>query len=102
MATLYIKEFAELARDAKGNVIPAGLEPPVAEQVEAIGATSSQSNTLNAATRFVEIVTDANCHYKVGDDPEASTSTAYMAAGQSKFFGVQPGQSMKIAVIQSA
>lgn len=106
MATLYITEFqalgqASLPTYASGPNGPsqAALQPPVAEQTVAIGGASAASAAFNASTSLVRIHTDAICSVEFGTAPTATTSTARMVAGQTEYFGVVPGQSLKVAVI---
>lgn len=96
MAVLYISEYQVMPIDGRG-IVPAGAEPAVATQTVAIGGSSTQSSAFNALTRFVRIHTDAICSIAFGANPTATTSTARMAANQTEFFGVVPGQ--KVAVI---
>ncbi len=100
MPSLYIREFKDLARDAKGEVIPAPMEPALAQQKVTIGAGSAASAALNAETRFVELTSDTDCHYTFGTSPTAADTDMNLTAGVTKFLGVQAGQSMKIACIQ--
>jgi hypothetical protein len=95
MATLFIAEFRYIGATVGGNIqVAQGV--PVAEQTVAIGGTSTQSSAFNAQTRFIRVHTDVICSIKIGTDPTASTTTARMAADQTEYFAVQPGD--KIAV----
>lgn len=97
---LDISEYDALAVDINGHVIAAGVEPPIAEQTPvAIGASSTQSAAFNDRTRFVRLHCDAPCRVAFGVNPTAGANSKRMAAGQTEFFGVRPGQ--KVAVIQT-
>lgn len=62
--------------------------------------TSTQSAAFGSTTSFVEVVSDADCHYVVGTNPTATTNAIKLMAGVSKFFGVEPGQ--KLAVVTAS
>lgn len=96
MAVLFISEYDNVARDNIG-MVQAGQEPSIATQTVAIGAGSTQSAAFSANTKFVRIHTDAICSVKFGANPTAAATDARLAANQTEFFGVRPGQ--KVAVI---
>lgn len=99
---LYISEYSHLARDAAGNVIAAGREPALAEQDVDISSPSAQSAALNDETRFVRVHADVACNILFGADPTATVDIKHLEANVTEFFGVQAGQSIKIAVISEA
>jgi len=99
MATFYITEFANIGRD-QGQGVPATPLPPVAEQTLAIGAVSAQSGSFNPATNFIRAHADAACSIAVGANPVAAAGNARMAANQTEYFQVRPGD--KLAVIQNS
>lgn len=97
---LDISEYDALAVDVNGHVIAAGVEPPVVEQAPVtIGVSSTQSAAFNERTRFVRLHCDVACRVAFGVNPTASATSKRMAAGQTEFFGVRPGQ--RVAVIQA-
>lgn len=98
MAVLYITEFNNIGGGARFPVQGA-FQPPIAEQTIAIGGASVQSSAFNKNTLFVRIHTDAICSIEFGANPTATTSTARMAANQTEYFSVVPGQ--KVAVISN-
>ena len=101
MPSIYIKEYRELARDASGQVIAAGLEPAITTQVLTIGVASVASAAFSDKTFFIEFASDTDCHYEIGADPTAiAASSMNLAAGVVKFTGVRPNEAMKLAVIQ--
>lgn len=99
MAVLYITEYATIAIMQGGRVVQAPMEPPLAEQVVAIGGGSLQSIAFNAKTTFVELHTDAICSVSFGTNPTATATTRRMAANQTTDRGVPMGQAFKVAVI---
>ena len=88
-----IREYLNQAKDARGNVLPAGEEPVlVATAVTATG-TSAQ-HTFNAETRFVFIHTENIINWEITADhnPTAIVAGAgRLAAEESIFLGISPG-----------
>jgi hypothetical protein len=97
MAVLYISEYDRQCIDYLRLGVPAPQEPSIAEQSVAIGGTSAASAAFNAKTKFVRVHTDAICSIAFGVSPTAVATAKRMAAGQTEFFGVRPGD--KVAVI---
>ena len=87
MATLYIREYAKLAKDADGNTIEAGEEPAIADQTVTF-TTSAQSAAFNRSTRFVLLKADADAHILFGANPTATTSQFRLEADVAMFFGL--------------
>lgn len=102
MAVVFITEFAKLAREDFGGptgVVQTPVEPALANQTVAIGASSVQSSVLNQQTRVVRIHTDAICHIDVGADPTANTTKRRLPANAIEYIGIPPNVQFKIAVI---
>ena len=97
MAILYIAEFKDLAADGNGNKVSAPKWGALA-QTAVNYAGGEQSHTLQGATNFVRMSTDAVCHYNAGASgtPAATTSMARMAADQTEFIGVPPGGVIRV------
>lgn len=100
MAVAYITEFAGLMPSPVGGQGQVPMQPPVAEQTVAIGA-EAKSAAFNAKTRLIRVHVDAICSVLFGTAPTATTSSARMAANQTEFHGVPPGQSFKISVVSN-
>lgn len=98
MATLYISEYSEAGIKGPG-MLPAAAEPGVTTQTVAISGTTAQSAAFGATTRFVRVHTDAICSIAFGSNPTATTSKLRMAANQTEYFAVRPGD--KVAVISN-
>ena len=96
MAKLYVTEFLDAPR-ILGQVIQCGAQPGVDQVPVVIGAGSLQSAAFAATTRFVRIHADSICSVAFGINPTATANSARMAANESDYFGVAPGQ--KVAVI---
>lgn len=91
MAVAYITEYADIRANA-------ALEPLTAAQTVAIGA-EAKSAAFNANTHFVRIHVDAICSIKFGLAPTANTTNKRLAAGQTEYFMVRPGD--KVSVISN-
>lgn len=99
MPTLYLTEFYHNDRSMGIAAAPAAQQPPVAEQVVAIGGGSVQSAAFDARTNLVCVSVDAACSIKFGTDPAATATTARLPADAVIYYAVPVGQSYKIAVI---
>jgi hypothetical protein len=94
VSTLYITEYYDIFGHAQ---VP--LEPPVAKQTVAIGASSAQSAAFSPQTRIIRIHTDSVCSVSIGVGPTGPTATATdarMAANQTEYRGVSPGQILAV------
>lgn len=108
MSNLYVTEYAGLGYVASGTdgmsfkvTAQAPLGPPLVEQKLAISGTSGQSAVFNQYTRLIRVHTDVVCSIFVGgSSPAATTSSGRMAANQTEYFAVTPGD--KIAVISNS
>lgn len=98
MAVLDVTEYVNLARDGVGNVMPVGGEPAPTQQVN-ITAGSLQSAAFGANSRLARVHADVACRVEFGTNPTATAASKRMAAGQTEYFGVRPGD--KVAVIST-
>jgi len=87
---LDITEYVNMARDATGAIIPVGAEPAPTQQVN-ITAGSVQSAAFGAGARLARFHADVACRIEVGPNPTATAASKRMAAGQTEYFGVRPG-----------
>ena len=72
-------------------------EPPVAEQTIAITGSSTALAQFSGYTAMIRVDCDAICSISIGNSPVATTTNKRLAANQTEYFGVIPGQ--QIAVI---
>lgn len=100
MATLYLTQYDQLAKEEYGPPVPTGQEPSLGDSVLAISGANEVSPTLHPRTRFVMVHTDVVCHIAFGTDPTATTSNRRLPADSTIFYGVGPETKLKIAVIQ--
>ena len=97
MSTLYITEFAKLGQQLSFlATVQAAQQPPTAEQTVAF-STEAKSSAFNPNTRFIRVQPDAICSISIGSTPTATTAMARMTAGQTEYYGVNPGD--KVSVI---
>ncbi len=90
--TVTLREYVNMARDANGNVLPAGEEPAVATQTKLSTGTSANFSALNEQTHFVLLSTDGIVNWAIGASPTAATGAAgRLAADEKLFIGVLPG-----------
>lgn len=103
MTTLYIEEFSGLGemneatspyRRMNGEI---PQTPSLVSQTVAIGVSSVASNAFSQTTYLVRLHTDSICSFVFGTAPVATATNARMAASQTEYFAVVPGQ--KVAVI---
>ena len=102
MGKLYVTEFAEMGSVGRtadvGGVPQAAKLPFLLTQV--VNYTASVASApFGERTRFVRVHTDSACHITVEDNPTATTSMARMAADQTEYFCVNPGQ--RIAAVNA-
>lgn len=103
MAVVTLTEYARLASDAGGTLLPMVDEASLV--TTQTGLTSFAGSTqfaaaFNAATKFVVVTTDTACHYLVGANPTATTSCNRLPANQMIVLAVRKG--LKLAVIAAA
>ena len=102
MAILYITEHASQVRDLAGYLVQGTpAYPSTAEQVVAIGAGSLASNTFNASTTIVELVSDVVCSVAVAVSPTATITNRRIPANTPVQIGVPANSGLKIAVISN-
>ena len=103
MPTLPISEFSGQAINDRGGLSPVAQLPTITSQAVPFAGVSVQSSALNASTTLIRIATDTACRILTGVNPTAlAASSLPLAAGQSEYFGVAPGGTLKIAVIAAA
>lgn len=94
MSKLYISEYPRMGAYAAQAL----QEPSYVEQTPVvIGAGSLQSAAFGDLTFLVRVHTDAICSIAFGADPTATADSKRMAADQTEYFTVAPGD--KVAVI---
>lgn len=97
MADCYIEEYSNVGSGG-GSYFAGGVPPgaPLNVQKIAIGA-STQSTAFTSKTKMIVIVADGACHFLIGDNPTASTSTCFLPANVRIPIGVGYGQKIAIS-----
>ncbi|BAQ89229.1 hypothetical protein [uncultured Mediterranean phage uvMED] len=79
------------------------LRPGTTQKVSFTGSSVASSNVFGTQTEYVRIATTHSCHYVIGGNassaPTATTSDAYLHAGDYEIIKVSPGE--KIAAIRN-
>jgi|SRR6185503_10131508 len=93
MTKAYIEEYAYMQAPALGQAFQMGTQPPVTTpQVVDYTSGAAASSAFNASTRFIRVHVDSICSYRVSTaGTAATTSYPRMAANQTEYFAVQPG-----------
>lgn len=91
-STCNVKEYKDVGHSLNGEALQIGQEPPVADQ-SPVDFTSGEAKSaaFNSATRYVEIICNAQASYLVGSSPTATANNSWVPSGVSKFFGVTAG-----------
>lgn len=98
MAKLYVTEFVTAGRDP-GSGVPVGhggswLENPASPI--AIGGGALNSASFGTNTSLIRVNCDAVCSIVIGTSPSATINNARMAANQTEYFAVVPGQQISV------
>jgi hypothetical protein len=91
MASLYITEYGSVGSERT----PIAQSPRVAMQKLTVGA-ETKSAAFQPSTRFIRVHTDAICSIVISTAPTATTSDSRMAAGDTEYFGVNPGDKLSV------
>lgn len=100
MATLYIAECSAIG--GGGNHPISGAQfPPIAEQTVPIGGSAIRSNPVHSNCTLLRLNCDATCSIAIGPAgaPDASVTTARMAANQTEFFSIPQNSNYVVSVI---
>ena len=99
MSTLYITEFQGIAPDNLGTVPQAAKQPGTDQTPITISGVAAASQAFAGATRLVRIHSDVVCSIAFGKAPTATTANARLAANQTEYFVVNPGD--KVSVVSN-
>jgi len=97
MATMIVTEYAEMATDKNGNVLPIAKEPAEASQTVTFTTSTATTNALSDKTYFVRIQTSIDAHVAFAASPTATASDARVTSSTASYFGVDPGVTLKVA-----
>lgn len=85
------------ARDNGSKVVPNVFQPNSTTTQKINSAGSSTQSTAFAADTICRIVADADCHYAIGTNPTATTSSIFLPSKSGEQIQIKNGN--KIAVI---
>ncbi|HEX8838265.1 MAG TPA: hypothetical protein VF748_15085 [Candidatus Acidoferrum sp.] len=100
MAKLYISEYSTYGVDPNtGEAV--GKEPSLDQAPVTVGAGSLQGAAFSASTRLVRIHTDVICSIVFGtpggpNNPVATANNKRLAANQTEYFAVSPGDTVAV------
>lgn len=91
MGKLYVSEFGELAI---GRAQAMALPPLRTQIVDYSGTSAKTTQAFGENTRMIRVHTDSICSIAVGPQATitATTTDQRMAADQTEYYGVSPGQ----------
>lgn len=96
-----ISEYADIVQTVRGAT-PVAIDPPLAVQVLALGASSVPSAAFNAQTRYIGITVsgvDARIENNQAAPVANAATSERFVAGSKEYRGVTLGAGNKIAVI---
>lgn len=93
MATLFVTEYQGYS--TAGTLFQAALEPEITTQTRAVGA-AIQTAAFSKNTYLIRVHTDVVCSVLVGANPTATTTSKRLAANQTEYFAVKPGQILSV------
>ena len=95
MALLYISEYQGVAQVHGGLSAP--QEPALVDQTPLAIGGAVQSAAFQSSTKVIRVHCDAICSIVFGPSPQtATTANKRLAANQTEYFGVLPGQVLSV------
>ena len=77
-----------------------GLRHGTTQTISVASSSAAVSNAFGSGPEFLRVVSTPNCHITFATSPTATTSLAYLPAGEIEIFKVSPGE--KIAAIRNS
>ena len=74
-----------------------GLRHGTTQTISVASSSAAVSNAFGSGTHYVRVVSTTNCHITFAGSPTATTSMAYLPAGEIEIIKVSPGE--KVAAI---
>jgi hypothetical protein len=91
--------YGQQARDSRSQTVPNVFEPSGSTQKLTSSGTSVASTAYTKDT-IIRIVSDADCHYKIGTTPTAANTDVYLPSKSGEQILVKSGN--KVAVIAAS
>ncbi len=98
MPKLYVTIYKGLARDVVNTPIPAPETPSLAEWSLEVGFESKQSDPFPMNAKFISVTAGVDCCLAFGKDPVAKTEFHPISEGETRWYGVYPGQRLAVIV----
>ena len=77
-----------------------GLRHGTTQTISVAASSAAVSNAFGSGTEFLRVVSTTNCHITFAATQTATTSLAYLPAGEIEIIKVSPGE--KIAAIRTS
>jgi hypothetical protein len=71
-----------------------GLRHGTTQTISVASSSAAVSNAFGDGTHYVRVVSTTNCHITFAGSPTATTSMAYLPAGEVEVIKVSPGEKM--------
>ena len=71
-----------------------GLRHGTTQTISVASSSAAVSNAFGDGTHYVRVVSTTNCHITFAGSPTATTSMAYLPAGEVEIIKVSPGEKM--------
>ena len=71
-----------------------GLRHGTTQTISVASSSAAVSNAFGSGTHYVRVVSTTNCHITFAGSPTATTSMAYLPAGEVEIIKVSPGEKM--------
>lgn len=94
MSHIYITEYSRVSN----AFALAPVEPANAEQYLEIDFKPTQSKPFKDDTRFIAVNTDTACSIAIGKDAIADNEFKRLSAGETRYFGVDPGHRISVVL----
>ena len=88
---LYITEYEDPHSSASFPMQVGMEDGNSTDQVVDYSGGAAASAAFGARTRFIRLHTDSICSIKFGTAPTAATTNRRLAANQTEYYGVRPG-----------
>ena len=64
-----------------------------------LSTTSAQSSAISDSVYKIRLIATANVHFKIGVNPTATDSDAYLTSGDFIYLGISPGEKVAIRTV---
>lgn len=82
--------MSKIGHSGSGDVLPTVYLGPT--MIVSVTDPAAASDAMSGTMSFIRIVCTVACHIKIGDNPTATASDAYLPAGVIEYIAIRPGQ----------